>query len=137
MHVCLVVNAPTTFLPVWYLYRTYSAVQFEPVTPSLRPQHGCLVVNAPTANTVAAAEHGIALLCALSRYVPQVGGAWVNASACVLARQGGSCCAPWRGACRRWAGAWVNTECVCLSQAGQELLCALARYVPQVDGCVG
>ncbi|KAI3429279.1 hypothetical protein D9Q98_005375 [Chlorella vulgaris] len=32
---------------------------------------GCLVVNAPTANTVAAAEHGIALLCALARNVPQ------------------------------------------------------------------
>ncbi|KAK9909516.1 hypothetical protein WJX75_003448 [Coccomyxa subellipsoidea] len=33
--------------------------------------HGCLVVNAPTANTVAAAEHGIALICALSRNVAQ------------------------------------------------------------------
>ncbi|KAL4447497.1 hypothetical protein ABPG75_004716 [Micractinium tetrahymenae] len=32
---------------------------------------GCLVVNAPTANTVAAAEHGIALLCALARNVSQ------------------------------------------------------------------
>ncbi|PSC74816.1 D-3-phosphoglycerate dehydrogenase family [Micractinium conductrix] len=32
---------------------------------------GCLVVNAPTANTVAAAEHGIALLCALARNVAQ------------------------------------------------------------------
>ena len=32
---------------------------------------GCLVVNAPTANTVAAAEHGIALLCAMSRNVAQ------------------------------------------------------------------
>lgn len=31
---------------------------------------GCLVVNAPTANTVAAAEHGIALLTAMSRNVP-------------------------------------------------------------------
>ena len=39
----------------------------------MRPaaQHGCLVVNAPTANTVAAAEHGIALICALSRNVAQ------------------------------------------------------------------
>lgn len=34
-------------------------------------EYGCLVVNAPTANTVAAAEHGIALLCALSRNVAQ------------------------------------------------------------------
>eukprot|EP00898_Chlorokybus_atmophyticus_P003208 jgi/Chlat1/3889/Chrsp26S08861 len=32
---------------------------------------GCLVVNAPTANTVAAAEHGIALLTALSRNISQ------------------------------------------------------------------
>ena len=34
-------------------------------------QYGCLVVNAPTANTVAAAEHGIALLAALSRNIAQ------------------------------------------------------------------
>lgn len=34
-------------------------------------EHGCLVVNAPTANTVAAAEHGIAMLCALARNVAQ------------------------------------------------------------------
>lgn len=34
-------------------------------------QYGCLVVNAPTANTIAAAEHGIALICALSRNVAQ------------------------------------------------------------------
>ncbi|KAJ7541493.1 hypothetical protein O6H91_10G062300 [Diphasiastrum complanatum] len=32
---------------------------------------GCLVVNAPTANTVAAAEHGIALLAAMARNIPQ------------------------------------------------------------------
>lgn len=37
----------------------------------LSVQCGCLVVNAPTANTVAAAEHGIALICALSRNVAQ------------------------------------------------------------------
>ena len=35
------------------------------------PQNGCLVVNAPTANTIAAAEHGIAMLCALTRSVAQ------------------------------------------------------------------
>ncbi|KAL6001870.1 hypothetical protein ACLOJK_040434 [Asimina triloba] len=34
-------------------------------------EHGCLVVNAPTANTVAAAEHGIALLAAMARNVSQ------------------------------------------------------------------
>ncbi|KAH6757401.1 hypothetical protein C2S51_038840 [Perilla frutescens var. frutescens] len=32
---------------------------------------GCLVVNAPTANTIAAAEHGIALLSAMARNVAQ------------------------------------------------------------------
>lgn len=32
---------------------------------------GCLVVNAPTANTIAAAEHGIALLAAMARNVAQ------------------------------------------------------------------
>ncbi|KAK3035581.1 hypothetical protein RJ639_034786 [Escallonia herrerae] len=34
-------------------------------------EYGCLVVNAPTANTIAAAEHGIALLAAMSRNVSQ------------------------------------------------------------------
>ncbi|KAG6469034.1 D-3-phosphoglycerate dehydrogenase 1, chloroplastic-like [Zingiber officinale] len=34
-------------------------------------ESGCLVVNAPTANTVAAAEHGIALLAAMARNVAQ------------------------------------------------------------------
>lgn len=33
-------------------------------------EHGCLVVNAPTANTTAAAEHGIAMMAALARHVP-------------------------------------------------------------------
>lgn len=34
-------------------------------------EFGCLVVNAPTANTIAAAEHGIALLASMSRNVSQ------------------------------------------------------------------
>jgi D-3-phosphoglycerate dehydrogenase len=34
-------------------------------------EFGCLVVNAPTANTVAAAEHGIALLTSMARNVSQ------------------------------------------------------------------
>eukprot|EP00252_Welwitschia_mirabilis_P021308 TRINITY_DN5430_c0_g1_i1.p1 TRINITY_DN5430_c0_g1~~TRINITY_DN5430_c0_g1_i1.p1 ORF type:complete len:626 (+),score=130.23 TRINITY_DN5430_c0_g1_i1:405-2282(+) len=34
-------------------------------------EFGCLVVNAPTANTVAAAEHAIALIASMSRNVPQ------------------------------------------------------------------
>ncbi|XP_031481394.1 D-3-phosphoglycerate dehydrogenase 1, chloroplastic-like [Nymphaea colorata] len=34
-------------------------------------ESGCLVVNAPTANTVAAAEHGIALMAAMARNIAQ------------------------------------------------------------------
>lgn len=34
-------------------------------------EFGCLVVNAPTANTIAAAEHGIFLLTAMARNVAQ------------------------------------------------------------------
>lgn len=34
-------------------------------------EFGCLVVNAPTANTIAAAEHGVALLAAMARNVAQ------------------------------------------------------------------
>ena len=34
-------------------------------------EFGCLVVNAPTANTIAAAEHGIALLVSMARNIPQ------------------------------------------------------------------
>ncbi|KAG9137640.1 hypothetical protein Leryth_011375 [Lithospermum erythrorhizon] len=34
-------------------------------------EYGCLVVNAPTANTIAAAEHGIALLAGMARNVAQ------------------------------------------------------------------
>lgn len=34
-------------------------------------EFGCLVVNAPTANTIAAAEHGIALLAGMARNVAQ------------------------------------------------------------------
>jgi D-3-phosphoglycerate dehydrogenase len=44
-------------------------------------QRGIVVVNAPTANTMAAAEHSIALMMALARHIPQAheslkGGAW-------------------------------------------------------------
>jgi D-3-phosphoglycerate dehydrogenase len=44
-------------------------------------QRGIVVVNAPTANTMAAAEHSIALMLALARHIPQAheslkGGAW-------------------------------------------------------------
>ena len=44
-------------------------------------QRGIVVVNVPTANTIAAAEHTIALMLALARHIPQAhahlkGGAW-------------------------------------------------------------
>ncbi|MEE9285440.1 MAG: phosphoglycerate dehydrogenase [Dehalococcoidia bacterium] len=38
-------------------------------------RHGILVVNAPTSNTIAAAEHSIALMLALARHVPQANAA--------------------------------------------------------------
>lgn len=34
-------------------------------------EFGCLVVNAPLANTISAAEHGIALLVSMARNIPQ------------------------------------------------------------------
>lgn len=57
-------------------------------------QYGCLVVNAPTANTVAAAEHGIALLCAMARNVSQVSttcGPWFE-ECCSCCGCAGPCC---------------------------------------------
>ena len=41
-------------------------------------ENGVMVVNAPNANTVAAAEHGIALLCALARNVAQADASMKN-----------------------------------------------------------
>ncbi|XP_047325500.1 D-3-phosphoglycerate dehydrogenase 1, chloroplastic-like [Impatiens glandulifera] len=48
-----------------------AGVGIDNVDLSAATEHGCLVVNAPTANTVAAAEHGIALLTAMSRNIAQ------------------------------------------------------------------
>jgi D-3-phosphoglycerate dehydrogenase len=48
-----------------------AGVGIDNVDLAAASETGCLVVNAPTANTVAAAEHGIALLCSLARNVPQ------------------------------------------------------------------
>ncbi|XP_050209878.1 D-3-phosphoglycerate dehydrogenase 1, chloroplastic-like isoform X2 [Mercurialis annua] len=48
-----------------------AGVGIDNVDLSAATEHGCLVVNAPTANTVAAAEHGIALLAAMARNVAQ------------------------------------------------------------------
>ncbi len=46
-------------------------------------QRGIVVVNAPTANTMAAAEHTVAMMLALARHIPQAhanlsGGAWAR-----------------------------------------------------------
>ncbi|KAK8683895.1 hypothetical protein V6N13_039941 [Hibiscus sabdariffa] len=48
-----------------------AGVGIDNVDLSAATEHGCLVVNAPTSNTIAAAEHGIALLTAMARNVAQ------------------------------------------------------------------
>lgn len=48
-----------------------AGVGIDNVDLAAATEYGCLVVNAPTANTVAAAEHGIALLVAMARNVAQ------------------------------------------------------------------
>ncbi|KAJ6310482.1 hypothetical protein OIU76_015247 [Salix suchowensis] len=48
-----------------------AGVGIDNVDLAAATEHGCLVVNAPTANTIAAAEHGIALLAAMARNVAQ------------------------------------------------------------------
>jgi D-3-phosphoglycerate dehydrogenase / 2-oxoglutarate reductase len=48
-----------------------AGVGIDNVDLTAATEHGCLVVNAPTANTVAAAEHGIALLASMARNVAQ------------------------------------------------------------------
>ncbi|XLS85266.1 hypothetical protein HN51_035432 [Arachis hypogaea] len=48
-----------------------AGVEIDNVDLASATEHGCLVVNAPTANTVAVAEHGIALLVAMARNVAQ------------------------------------------------------------------
>ncbi|GLT58884.1 hypothetical protein SLA2020_317440 [Shorea laevis] len=48
-----------------------AGVGIDNVDLSAATEHGCLVVNAPTANTIAAAEHAIALLAAMARNIAQ------------------------------------------------------------------
>lgn len=59
-------------------------------------EFGCLVVNAPTANTVAAAEHGIALMAAMARNVAQADASMKAGEAlhfpCHLSRRSFLCC---------------------------------------------
>lgn len=46
-----------------------AGVGIDNVDLAAATEYGCLVVNAPTANTIAAAEHGIALLTAMARNI--------------------------------------------------------------------
>ncbi|XP_030495343.1 D-3-phosphoglycerate dehydrogenase 3, chloroplastic [Cannabis sativa] len=48
-----------------------AGVGIDNVDLSAATEHGCLVVNAPNSNTIAAAEHGMALLMAMARNIPQ------------------------------------------------------------------
>ncbi|XP_076890438.1 D-3-phosphoglycerate dehydrogenase 3, chloroplastic-like [Bidens hawaiensis] len=48
-----------------------AGVGIDNVDLQVATEFGCLVVNAPTANTIAAAEHGIALLAAMARNIAQ------------------------------------------------------------------
>ena len=48
-----------------------AGVGIDNVDLAAATEYGCLVVNAPTANTIAAAEHGIALLTAMARNIAQ------------------------------------------------------------------
>ncbi|XP_030540109.1 D-3-phosphoglycerate dehydrogenase 3, chloroplastic-like isoform X1 [Rhodamnia argentea] len=48
-----------------------AGVGIDNVDVSAATEHGCLVVNAPTANTIAAAEHAIALLASMARNIAQ------------------------------------------------------------------
>ncbi|KAG7583901.1 D-isomer specific 2-hydroxyacid dehydrogenase catalytic domain [Arabidopsis suecica] len=48
-----------------------AGVGIDNVDLSAATEFGCLVVNAPTANTIAAAEHGIALMASMARNVSQ------------------------------------------------------------------
>lgn len=48
-----------------------AGVGIDNVDLAAATEFGCLVVNAPTANTVAAAEHGVALMAAMARNVAQ------------------------------------------------------------------
>lgn len=60
-----------------------AGVGIDNVDLSAATEHGCLVVNAPTANTIAAAEHGIALLTAMARNIAQ-SNASVKAGMCAF-----------------------------------------------------
>lgn len=60
-----------------------AGVGIDNVDLSAATEHGCLVVNAPNANTVAAAEHAIALLAAMARNVAQADAA-LKAGSCKL-----------------------------------------------------
>lgn len=60
-----------------------AGVGIDNVDVDAATQRGVVVVNAPTANTMAAAEHTVAMMLALARHIPQAhanlsGGAWMR-----------------------------------------------------------
>lgn len=84
-----------------------------------RAQLGCLVVNAPTANTIAAAEHAIALICALARNVAQADASmkarFLPAAVCLTVTAGANCQCPPKacpapGPSRRASGSAPSTS---------------------------
>ena len=50
----------------------HADVEIDNVDLNAGTEHGSLVVNTPTANTIAAAEHGITLLTSMARNITQV-----------------------------------------------------------------
>jgi D-3-phosphoglycerate dehydrogenase / 2-oxoglutarate reductase len=81
---CLQILEPIFLIRSWQVNRTVfessagrlrvvgrAGVGIDNVDLAAATEHGCLVVNAPTANTVAAAEHGIALMAAMARNIAQ------------------------------------------------------------------
>ena len=79
---------------------------------------GVMVVNAPTGNTIAAAEHTMALMLALHRSIPSADASHsrqrVGSAAASRARScGGRCWASsaWGRLARRWPGARTASRC--------------------------
>jgi D-3-phosphoglycerate dehydrogenase / 2-oxoglutarate reductase len=61
-----------------------AGVGIDNVDLAAATEHGCLVVNAPTANTVAAAEHSIALMAAMARNIAQADASLKAGKQCLL-----------------------------------------------------
>lgn len=71
-----------------------AGVGIDNVDVAAATEHGCLVVNAPTADTMAAAEHGIALLTSMARNIAQAdasmkAGSFFSFPSCLTVAGGG------------------------------------------------